>query len=58
MSLVVTSSNPNDDQIVTGGLNLPYSYTNNLNDPLKIPVDSQIAVQSVKINKNGLFQWW
>ena len=56
MSLVVTSSNPNDDQIVTGGLNLPYSYTNNLNDPLKIPVDSQIAVQSVKINKNGLFQ--
>ena len=36
MSLVVTSSNPNDDQIVTGGLNLPYSYTNNLNDPLKL----------------------
>ncbi len=56
MSLIVTSSNPSDDQTVTGGLNLPYSYTNNLNDPLKIPVDSQIAVQSVKINKNGLFQ--
>jgi hypothetical protein len=56
MSLIVTSSNPSDDQLLTGGLNLPYSYTNNLNDPLKIPPESQIAVQSVKINKNGLFQ--
>ena len=55
MSLIVTSNNPNEDQLLTGGLSLPYSYTNNLNDPLKIPANSEIAVQSVKINKNGKF---
>lgn len=54
MSLLITSNTPKNDvgQVVTG-LNLPYTYQNNLQDTFKIPAMSKIAVQSVKINKSG-----
>jgi hypothetical protein len=55
MSLLVTSNTP--DNLNSGynqeGLNKSYSYQNNLNDTFKIPANSEIAVQSVKINRSG-----
>ena len=57
MSLIITSNTPeNDVNTATAGINLPYSYTNHLQGTLKIPPNSQIAVQSVKINKTGNIQ--
>ena len=57
MSLVITSNTPkNDVNTPTQGINLPYSYTNHLQGTLKIPPQSQIAVQSVKFNKTGNIQ--
>jgi hypothetical protein len=57
MSLVITSNTPqNQINTPTKGINLPYSYTNHLQGTLKIPPQSQIAVQSVKINKSGNIQ--
>jgi hypothetical protein len=57
MSLVITSNTPkNDVNEPTQGINLPYSYTNHLQGTLKIPPQSQIAVQSVKFNKTGNIQ--
>ena len=57
MSLVITSNTPkNDINTPTQGINLPYSYTNHLQGTLKIPPQSQIAVQSVKFNKTGNIQ--
>ena len=54
MSLLITSNTPNNDvNEQTIGINRPYSYTNQLQGTLKIPKNSQIAVQSVKINKTG-----
>ena len=54
MSLIITSNTPNNDiQETTAGINRSFSYTNHLQGTLKIPKDSQIAVQSVKINKDG-----
>lgn len=55
MSLLITSNTP--ESINSGyqqeGLNKSYSYQNNLNDTYKIPANSEIAVQSVKINRSG-----
>ncbi len=57
MSLLITSNTPqNQINTNTVGINLPYSYTNHLQGTLKIPAKSQIAVQSVKINKSGNIQ--
>ncbi len=57
MSLLITSNTPkNEVNTATQGINLPYSYTNHLQGTLKIPPQSQIAVQSVKINKTGNIQ--
>ena len=57
MSLVITSNTPkNNINTPTAGINLPYSYTNHLQGTLKIPPQSQIAVQSVKFNKTGNIQ--
>ena len=54
MSLVITSNTPNNDiQETTAGINKSFSYTNHLQGTLKIPKESQIAVQSVKLNKDG-----
>ena len=55
MSLLITSNTP--QSINTGyeqqGINKSYSYQNSLNDTFKIPKNSEIAVQSVKINRSG-----
>lgn len=55
MSLLITSNTP--ESINSGyqqeGLNKSYSYQNNLNDTYKIPANSEVAVQSVKINRSG-----
>ena len=54
MSLVITSNTPNNDiQETTAGINKAFSYTNHLQGTLRIPKESQIAVQSVKLNKDG-----
>ena len=54
MSLVITSNTPkNEVGTTTEGINRAFSYTNHLQGTLRIPTDSQIAVQSVKINKTG-----
>tara|TARA_R110000822_G_scaffold6680_2_gene28213 strand:- start:473 stop:2347 length:1875 start_codon:yes stop_codon:yes gene_type:complete len=54
MSLVITSNTPkNDITEITNGINQSFSYTNHLQGTLRIPANSQIAVQSVKINKDG-----
>ncbi len=51
MSLVITSNIDKDNPNNQGGINLPYSYTNSM-DNLKIPANSEIAVQSVKVNRD------
>ena len=54
MSLIITSNTPNNDiQETTAGINKSFSYTNHLQGTLRIPKESQIGVQSVKINKDG-----
>jgi hypothetical protein len=58
MSLIVLSNrnfNESVDNGIVGGIKLPYSFTNTLQTPLVIPADSEIALQSVKLNKEGLF---
>ena len=55
MSYIITSNQSLDDAPETSGLFKPYSYTNRLKDTIKIEADSEVAVESVKINKNGLF---
>ncbi len=55
MSLLITSNT--NKNLNTGsnqeGLNKSFSYQNNLNDTFKIPANSEVAVQSVKINRSG-----
>jgi len=55
MSLLVTSNTP--DNLNSGynqeGINKSYSYQNHLNDTFKIGKNSEIAVQSVKINRSS-----
>ena len=54
MSLLITSNTPkNEVGDTVSGLNLPYSYQNNLQDTLRIPKNSEVAVQSVKVNRSG-----
>jgi len=54
MSLIVTA-NIDDELEITSNSNVfkPYSYSNRLLNTLKIPANSQIALQSAKINKTG-----
>ena len=58
MSLLITSNETNDggNAPVNVGINRPYDYINNFSQPLNIPANSKIAVQSVKINKEGGIQ--
>ena len=55
MSLVITSNVNLSDRPTESEIHKPYSYSNRLTDTMKIDKNSEIAVQSVKINKNGLF---
>jgi len=53
MSLLITSSQTKDN---TNAISIerPERYTNHLKNPLTIPPNSEIAVDSVKINRNPL----
>ena len=56
MSLVITSNVNLEDVNTQSNIFKPYSYTNSLNNnTLKIPPNSEIALQSCKINKSGVF---
>ena len=56
MSLIITSNVSLNDKPDTSNVFKPYSYRNNLLNTLKIPANSQIALQSAKFNKTGLFE--
>ena len=57
MSLLITSNSEHRDNFNSGrsqqGLNKSWSYQNNLQDTFKIPANSEIAVQSIKLNRSG-----
>jgi len=53
MSLVITS-NIGQDDVESSNVFKPFSYQNHLNNTYKIPANSEIALQSAKINKNSL----
>ena len=55
MSYIITSNRDFEDRPETSNIFKPYSYTNRLADTIKIDKDSEVAVESVKINKNGLY---
>ena len=59
MSLLITSSKQTrggSSQTIDIGIEKPYNYINNFQNPLKIPVGSEIAVESVKINREPRIQ--
>ena len=53
MSLIITSNVNLKDGPSTSNIHKPYSWSNRTSNTFKIEKDSEIAVQSVKINKNG-----
>jgi hypothetical protein len=55
MSLVITSNVGQENNPAISNAFKPYSYQNRLLNTMKIPPNSEIALQSAKINKNGLF---
>jgi hypothetical protein len=56
MSLIITSNVNLEDENTQSNIFKPYSYTNSLNNnTLKIPANSEIALQSCKINKSGVY---
>ena len=50
MSLVITSSAEKDETNQVG-VAVPYQYRNNIKNPLTIPPNSEVAVESVKIQR-------
>jgi hypothetical protein len=55
MSLIITSNIGQENNPAASNAFKPYSYQNRLLNTMKIPANSEIALQSAKINKNGLF---
>ena len=53
MSYLITSNVPTDDVSQKDGINKPFSYFNNLQNTHIIPANSEIAVESCKIVKDG-----
>ncbi len=51
MSLIITSSNQSG-QTLAPGTSAPYQYRNHLKNPLIVKPNSEIAVESVKLNRN------
>lgn len=51
MSLIITSSQ-DPSSIPQTGISTPYQYRNDFRSGVKIPANSEIAVESVKINRN------
>ena len=59
MSLLITSSKQTrsgNSQTIQLGIEKPYNYINNFQNTLKIPANSEIAVESVKINREPRIQ--
>ena len=59
MSLLITSSKQSrggSSQTIDIGIEKPYNYINNFLNSVKIPPGSEIAVESVKINRDPLIQ--
>jgi len=50
MSLIITSSAQHDETNQVG-ISVPYQYRNNIKNPLMIPPNSEVAVESVKIQR-------
>ena len=50
MSLIITSSAEHDETNQVG-ISIPYQYRNNIKHPLMIPPNSEVAVESVKIQR-------
>tara|TARA_S200002703_G_scaffold51563_1_gene44774 strand:+ start:2101 stop:4005 length:1905 start_codon:yes stop_codon:yes gene_type:complete len=55
MSLIITSNQGTENTPQTSNAFKPFSYQNRLLNTMRIPPNSEIALQSAKINKNGLF---
>jgi hypothetical protein len=55
MSLIITSNQGTENTPEISNAFKPYSYQNRLLNTMRIPPNSEIALQSAKINKNGLF---
>lgn len=55
MSLIITSNIGQENNPAASNAFKPFSYQNRLLNTMKIPPNSEIALQSAKINKNGLF---
>ena len=57
MSLLITSSKqPRVGGTIDIGIERPFNYINNFQNPVKIPKNSEIAVESVKINRQPRIQ--
>jgi len=57
MSLLITSSKqPGVGGTVDIGIEKPFNYINNFQNPLKVPANSEIAVESVKLNRQPRIQ--
>lgn len=54
MSLVICS-NKVDPTNRGGSIYKPYSFQNGLSTPMKVPANSEVALQSIKLEKDGLF---
>ena len=56
MSLVICSNKSGNINTATQNNQRPFSFVNNLKQTHKVPKNSEIAVQSVKITKDGLIE--
>ena len=55
MSLIICRNRPNEQDVVGTNSSIyePYSFRNQLTSNIEIPANSQIALQSAKINMDG-----
>ena len=56
MSLIVTSS-ADVDETNQLGISIPYQYRNNIKNPLEVPPNSEVAVESVKIQRTPMLDY-
>lgn len=56
MSLVITSSAELDETNQVG-ISIPYQYRNHLKHPLEVPPNSEVAVESVKIQRTPMLDY-
>ena len=56
MSYIITTSDQDEYNFNGTGIERPYSYHNHMSQPVVIPANGKIAVQSVKINRDPTFE--